>query len=730
MVERADEEAPAVRIAVLGPPLIARGGTGEPLRLGRKTLALLAYLLAYPGQEHGREKLAALLWPDRFEEQARGSLRQALSELRRALGELGESIRGSSDGRVSLDSSLIASDLAELERLHRADDLDSLAAAAALHRGPFLEQLGSVSEEFDAWALQERERRRAQAVGALERLVEKLMAAGRIEEARERAERLVEVDPGHEPGHRALMSAYAALGQRAAALRQFEACERALKQLLDAEPDAETRALAQSIRGAGHAEARPLEAAASRAPAPHAAQGAPPWRLSMLRALHRRRLLIGGVLAGLLVATLWAARPPGQGAGQAGLVDAGASCLAQAGAVASEPALLVLPLRTFGEDPSLALFAGATTERVQSALALLPGVAVIAGPPAGHPDLALSLPQIAERNSSTHVLDGGVRARSGEIQISLRLIDARTSRQLWQSTTRLPAPLADPVSAQDEVALAAAAGVQERLTDGRQALVYRRYEPATVAVWESITRGTAYLNALDPAANDRARAEFATALAIDPQSAGANAGIAFSHLEPVLFRWTADAAASVAAAKAHAEAALAVDPEHAGALSASSLVALLEGDHARAVALGEQSLSLGGGGDAAGFLAYVLSYTDDTARSVELARQAVRSRPYRSPLWYEWNLARALRLNGDLDAAIGCLSGITADYPTAATPALELALAYGAAGEPEQAHALADVVLGQTSGRFSSAAYCALPPYADEAKTAACVAGLTAAGLP
>src|SRR5262245_54402887 len=130
MGERAEGEGPALRIALLGPPLAIRGGTSEPLRLGRKTLALLAYLLAHPGQEHGREKLAALLWPDRFEEQARGSLRQALSELRRALGEQGEAIRGSSDGRVSVDSSRIASDLAELERTHRADDLDGLAAAA------------------------------------------------------------------------------------------------------------------------------------------------------------------------------------------------------------------------------------------------------------------------------------------------------------------------------------------------------------------------------------------------------------------------------------------------------------------------------------------------------------------------------------------------------------------------------------------------------------------------
>jgi len=69
----------------------------------RKARALLAYLALPPGKARSREQLATLLWSDRGDEQARGSLRQALSGLRRDLGDgLAEVLR-IGDEAVSLD---------------------------------------------------------------------------------------------------------------------------------------------------------------------------------------------------------------------------------------------------------------------------------------------------------------------------------------------------------------------------------------------------------------------------------------------------------------------------------------------------------------------------------------------------------------------------------------------------------------------------------------------------
>ena len=62
-------------------------GSTQEIALPRKTQLLLAYLALNTGQRHPRDKLAALLWQDRPEEQARQSLRQCLFTLGKALGD-------------------------------------------------------------------------------------------------------------------------------------------------------------------------------------------------------------------------------------------------------------------------------------------------------------------------------------------------------------------------------------------------------------------------------------------------------------------------------------------------------------------------------------------------------------------------------------------------------------------------------------------------------------------
>ena len=60
----------------------------------KKARALLAYLSLNAGRSHSREKIAALLWGNSGDAQARASLRQSLSSIRRALPN------GKADGLV------------------------------------------------------------------------------------------------------------------------------------------------------------------------------------------------------------------------------------------------------------------------------------------------------------------------------------------------------------------------------------------------------------------------------------------------------------------------------------------------------------------------------------------------------------------------------------------------------------------------------------------------------
>lgn len=124
---------------------------GQDLLSGRrKVLALLAYL-GRSSAPLPRDLLARLFWPRSPEERARHSLRQALSELKHALGE--DLQAGPST--VSLSSN-VEHDVAALETALAAGDT---GRAGHLWRGEFLpgaEDLGG--KEWLAWLAGERAR--------------------------------------------------------------------------------------------------------------------------------------------------------------------------------------------------------------------------------------------------------------------------------------------------------------------------------------------------------------------------------------------------------------------------------------------------------------------------------------------------------------------------------------------------------------------------------------------
>ena len=79
-------ETAQLEIDLLGPMQLQLQGRVVDLP-SRKARALLAYLALRAGQSVPRETLTALLWGERGDDQARASLRQTLSSIRKSLGE-------------------------------------------------------------------------------------------------------------------------------------------------------------------------------------------------------------------------------------------------------------------------------------------------------------------------------------------------------------------------------------------------------------------------------------------------------------------------------------------------------------------------------------------------------------------------------------------------------------------------------------------------------------------
>jgi DNA-binding SARP family transcriptional activator/predicted ATPase len=212
----------------------------------RKTKALLAFLALPPGRSHPRANLAALLWGDLPEPQARRSLRQSLFALRRAMSvELSALlIEGET---IALNPRAVDVDVAEFERGVAHGTPDALERAATLYRGELLQGLALREAAFEAWLLAERERLHELALEALAKLLRHQWAAGAPEAALQTALRLLALDPLQEPAHRAVMSLYVELGRRSSALRQYQICLGVLQRDLAVEPEMTTKRLYREI---------------------------------------------------------------------------------------------------------------------------------------------------------------------------------------------------------------------------------------------------------------------------------------------------------------------------------------------------------------------------------------------------------------------------------------------------------------------------------------------------
>jgi len=283
-----------LRLKLLG-GFETRLATGPVVTLPtRKAQALLAYLAVRPGRPHLRDKLAALLWGDRGEAQARDSLRHTLMALRKVLPARppGLVVEGRA---IALDPAAVDVDVVRFAALVDAGTAEGLAQAAEVYQGDFLEGFILREPSFEEWLVAERERLRERAFDALRRLLDLQHVARAIEPAIRTALRLLALDATQEVAHQALMRLHVQQGRRAAALRQYQTCVGVLQRELGVEPELATRRLYQEIvqRRDDPARARPASSKSPVEPAGQPRPGARPESVTVETPLIGRSTELG-----------------------------------------------------------------------------------------------------------------------------------------------------------------------------------------------------------------------------------------------------------------------------------------------------------------------------------------------------------------------------------------------------------------------------------------------------
>src|SRR6185436_14552580 len=187
------------------------------------------------------------LWPDKDPAAASNNLYQALHAARNAIGR---DARGGwlqlRDGVLRLEgSSGLRVDVAAFEDAAaraRQGEPAAFPEALGLYRGELLPD-----DRYEEWSVERRDALAATHRQLLGEWVGALEAQGRFDEAIAGARQLLADDPADEAAQRDLMRLEARRGNRAGALRAFEALRARLRSELDVEPAAETVELYQAI---------------------------------------------------------------------------------------------------------------------------------------------------------------------------------------------------------------------------------------------------------------------------------------------------------------------------------------------------------------------------------------------------------------------------------------------------------------------------------------------------
>ncbi len=246
MIERSRA---ALKISLIGSPEVRWDESHLPI--SRRQTRSLLYRLATRLVPVPRAQLCYLFWPDLPEANARRNLTHVLTLVRRGLPQ--PHLLVADDQTVALEPGAVWSDTEAFVQLIQTGDARqrpaALRKALDLCRGPFLEGFALPNcPEFENWLDQERAVWERRVDDALAAIVESQTAARDYPGAIAATRHALERNPLAEEMHRRLITLYAAIGNRSAALRQFEDCCAVLKQELGVAPLLETQAIYDAVR--------------------------------------------------------------------------------------------------------------------------------------------------------------------------------------------------------------------------------------------------------------------------------------------------------------------------------------------------------------------------------------------------------------------------------------------------------------------------------------------------
>lgn len=476
-------------LSLLGEPRILDERQNPIAVPSKKTIALLGVLALSPQSAVPREELVGLLWGDRFDQQGRQSLRQALYALRKALGKTC-SAAVSMDGEVvGLKRELVAVDVWEFERLASQPDEASLCAAVAIYRGRLLSGLQIRDSEFEAWLSSERQRIKEVLWRTLYRIAKHQKQRKAYSDALDTARRLLDLNPLREKTHRLMMRVHAQGGDRAAALNQYRECEQLLRRELQLEPDQTTLHLFDEIKATTCDVDDEDDDQGSQA-----------------------------VTDGVGPASM--PEPNGDDGRFFARV---------------RPAVAVLAFDNLAASGDQDYFTRAISGDIATGLSYWRWFPVIGqSTTAALSGTGAPVTEIARKLDARYLVTGAVRRASGRVRLSVQLLDAITGHHLWAQ--RFDVPLEDLFDVQDQITEQIVAAIEPEVMRAEHNRAARK-RPADMTAWDLVIRADWCKSELTRAHNLEAIDYLGKAIRIDPDLSIAWSQLAQCHWLNGIMGW-------------------------------------------------------------------------------------------------------------------------------------------------------------------------------------------------
>ena len=550
--------------------------SGAELRIRlRKTRALLAYLACHPDTPQPRERLMALLWSNREDQQARQSLNDALVSIRRLCDGDSEKLVYSDSEQVTLRSATLQTDVAQFRALLHDDPL----AAANLYVGPFLDGLSISDPGFEDWLGTTRSAFESEACDALLRAANAAIRKSDTGLAVELARRLVALDPLREDAHRLLMRLLYERGDRVGALRQYQICAEILEHQLQIEPDASTKALFDEIKQ-DEAISRTRSVDESVEPPEDEEPPAPVSRTAT------RRWFVPMVAASVVFVF---------GAGSIVWIAAWAPLAEPAAqyctSLVSKPLIAVLPFKNLSDGGKDNYLSEGITDDIITRLAQRPDMIVTARTSsAAVVKKSLTIPEIGRKLGVDYILEGSIQKSGNRIRITNQLIETATGSHLWAE--RYDRDVKDVFAVQDEIAHRVAAELAAELTAGEKARINFKSTENFLA-YDHFLRGMDFYDKRSKKNHKHARTLFEKAIKLDPKFARAIAMLGKVY-EARRYHgyWGYDPEQSLKRAEELAHQALSIDKELSVAHGLLGWIYAWRGQYEQAIVEGKRAQAL------------------------------------------------------------------------------------------------------------------------------------------